>query len=200
MQSQPSPKLVLASRSPARAALLEQIGRCPDVVAPSGIDETHVPGELPRLYTARMAEEKMRIAGPLHPDAWIVVADTVVACGRRILAATEEIEVARRHLRMLSGRAHRVWSAVRVRGPDGAEAARVVCTRVRFRGLSNLEIEDYLMTGEWRNRAGSYAIQGRGAAFVHGINGSFENVVGLPVAETELMLRGLGMPPARVDT
>ena len=198
MPGQRPPPLILASRSPARAALLAQIGRAPDVIAPPDIDETPRPGELPRRYAARMAREKMSSAGPLHPDAWIVVADTVVACGRRILAATAEAETARRHLRMLSGRAHRVWSAVRVRGPDQREAGRLVCTRVRFRALYAAEIEDYLVTGEWRNRAGGYAAQGRGATFVRRINGSFENVVGLPLAETELLLRGLGMPPAPV--
>ena len=198
MPSQRPPQLILASRSPARAALLEQIGRSPDVIAPPDIDEAARPGELPRQYAARMAREKMCAAGQRHPDTWIVVADTVVACGRRILAATEQVENARRHLQMLSGRAHRVWSAVCVRGPEETQAGRLVCTRVRFRALSTSEIEDYLMTGEWRNRAGSYAIQGRGATFVRGINGSFENVVGLPLAETELLLRGLGMPPAPV--
>ncbi len=198
MPSQRPPQLILASRSPARAALLEQIGRSPDVIAPQDIDETVRPGELPRQYAERVAREKMCAAGQRHPDTWIVVADTVVACGRRILAATEQVETARRHLQMLSGRAHRVWSAVCVRGPEENEAGRLVCTRVRFRALSAVEIEDYLMTGEWRNRAGSYAIQGRGATFVRGINGSFENVVGLPLAETELLLRGLGMPRAPV--
>lgn len=198
MPSQRPPQLILASRSRARAALLEQIGRSPDVIAPQDIDEAVRPSELPRRYAARMAREKMCAAGRHHSDSWIVVADTVVACGRRILAATEQVEIARRHLQMLSGRAHRVWSAVRVRGPENNEAGRLVCTRVRFRTLSALEIEDYLMTGEWRNRAGSYAIQGRGATFVRGINGSFENVVGLPLAETELLLRGLGMPRAPV--
>ena len=108
-------QLILASRSPARAALLEQIGRSPDVIAPQDIDETVRPGELPRQYAARHGAGKDVRGGLRHPDTWIVVADTVVACGRRILAATERAETARRHLQMLSGRAHRVWSAVCVR-------------------------------------------------------------------------------------
>ncbi len=188
------PHLVLASRSPARAALLRQIGREPHEIAPLGIDETPLPGELPRAYVQRMARDKMAVAGRRHPHAWVLVADTVVACGRRILAATEDAEVARRHLRMLSGRAHRVWSAVRVKSPGGRDAGRLVLTRVRFRILEASEIERYLMEGEWRNKAGSYAVQGRGATFVRGMNGSFENVIGLPVAETEMLLRGLGLP------
>ena len=136
----------------------------------------------------------MAVAGRQHPHAWVLVADTVVACGRRILAATEDAEVARRNLRMLSGRAHCVWGAVRVKSPGGEDAGRLVLTRVRFRILEAREIERYLMEGEWQNKAGSYAVQGRGATFVRGINGSFENVVGLPVAETEMLFRGLGMP------
>lgn len=194
MPNNRSPHLVLASRSPARAALLRQIGREPREIAPLGIDETPLPGESPRAYAQRMARDKMAVAGRRHPHAWVLVADTVVACGRRILAATEDAEVARRHLQMLSGRAHRVWGAVWVRSPGGGAAGRLVMTRVRFRTLEASEIESYLMGGEWRNKAGSYAVQGRGAAFVRGINGSFENVVGLPVAETEMLFRGLGMP------
>ncbi len=186
--------MILASRSPARALLLAQIGRPPDRIEPQEINETARDGEPPRSYAVRMAREKLRSAVHRHPGAWVVAADTVVGCGRRILGAPHQPETARRHLRMLSGRAHRVWSAVRVRAPGGDEAGRLVCTRVRFRTLHADEIEDYLLTDEWRNRAGGYAIQGRGAVFVRGISGSFENVVGLPLTETELLLRGLGLP------
>ncbi len=189
--------LVLASRSPARAALLAQIGRPPDCIAPQGIDETVRGGEHPREHAVRIARDKLQAAVRCYPGAWVVAADTVVACGRRILAATDRPEVAERHLRLLSGRAHRVWSAVRVHEPGGSEASRLVCTRVRFRALHVDEVREYLRTGEWRYRAGGYAIQGRGAVFVRGISGSFENVAGLPLTETELLLRGLGMPAAR---
>ncbi len=185
---------VLASRSPARATLLQQIGRAPDVVAPVHIDETPAAGEPPKAYALRMAQDKMRAAAAAHPGAWILVGDTVVACGRRILGATADLETARRHLGMLSGRSHRVWGAVRVRTPGGGETGRLVCTRVCFRRLDTSEIENYLASNEWKNRAGAYAIQGRAAIFVRRLSGSFENVVGLPLTEAEMVLRGLGMP------
>lgn len=187
-------KLVLASSSPRRLELLRQIDLPPDLVVAPEVDETPLPKELPRHYARRLARLKAEaVAARLGEGPWYVVAgDTVVAVGRRILPKAESEEQARWCLSLLSGRRHRVWGGVCVLRHDGRRSERVVETRVRFRRLSREHIEAYIASGEWRGKAGAYAIQGRAAAFVPWINGSYSNVVGLPLAEVAMMLEGLG--------
>jgi septum formation protein len=191
----PSPTLVLASASPRRLDLLRQIGIAPDRVDAADIDEAVLKGELPVAHARRLAGAKLAAVAPRHPGAFIVAADTVVACGRRILPKAEDEATARRCLALLSGRRHRVLGAVEVRGPDGRGLRRLVTTAVIFKRLSSAEIERYLASGEWRGKAGGYAIQGLAAAFIPAITGSYSNVVGLPLAETWAMLQGLGYRP-----
>ncbi|MGD9509765.1 MAG: nucleoside triphosphate pyrophosphatase [Geminicoccaceae bacterium] len=186
--------LILASSSPRRLDLLHQVGIQPDRIEPPEIDETAVPGELPRPHAVRLAAAKAdAVAAVLGMSAgYVLAADTVVACGRRILPKAETESEARRCLRLLSGRRHRVHGAVCVLAPDGRRAARLVTTMVTFKRLTDREIDAYLASGEWSGKAGGYAIQGRAAAFVPTINGSYPNVVGLPLVETLGLLEGLG--------
>ena len=191
----PRPPLVLASASPRRRALLEQIGYAPDTVEPAALDEAVLPGERPEAHAARLAREKAETVAARHPGAFVLGADTVVACGRRILDKAESEERARRCLSLLSGRRHRVCGGVTVIDPAGRAVSRLVRTAVAFKQLSEDEIAAYLAGGEWRGKAGGYAIQGRAAAFVRFVNGSYSNVVGLPLHETYRLLVGLGLPP-----
>jgi septum formation protein len=183
------PPLVLASASPRRLDLLRQVGLEPAAVDPADIDETPVPRELPRAYALRMAKAKLQAVGARHPAAVVLAADSVVACGRRILPKAEAEQQARDCLSMLSGRRHRVLGAIAVRHPGGATRARLVETTVRFKRLEAAEIDDYLSCGEWKGKAGGYAIQGRAARFVAFISGSYSNVVGLPLFETVGLLK-----------
>ncbi len=189
------PPLVLGSASPRRLALLRQIGLEPDAVDPAEIDETPLKGELPRAHVQRLAQAKAAAVAARQPGAFVVAADTVVALGRRILPKAEDEATARRCLELLSGRRHRVLGGVVVVAPDGRTAARLVSTAVRLKRLDRPEIDRYLESGEWQGKAGGYAIQGRAAAFVPAINGSYSNVVGLPLAETAALLAGLGYVP-----
>jgi septum formation protein len=189
--SAPAP-LVLASASPRRLDLLRQIGLVPALVDPAALDETPLPRELPAAHAKRLAAAKADAVLPRHPGTFLLAADTVVACGRRILPKAEDEETAARCLSLLSGRRHRVLGAVEVAGPDGRRLSRLVTTSVAFKRLSKSEIERYLASGEWRGKAGGYAIQGLAAAFIPWINGSYPNVVGLPLAEVWAMLQGLG--------
>ncbi|MCP2669932.1 Maf family nucleotide pyrophosphatase [Maricaulaceae bacterium EIL42A08] len=184
--------LVLASASPRRRDLLRQIGLEPDEIAPTDIDETERPGELPRALALRLAEDKLAAAD--HAGAFVLASDTVVAVGRRSLPKTETREDAEGCLRLLSGRNHRVYTGVAVRAPDGRESSRVVETRIAFKRLSDQEIASYLNSGEWQGKAGGYGVQGRAAAYVIKMIGSYTAVVGLPVYETRQMLMGLGYP------
>lgn len=188
-------RLVLASSSPRRLQLLRQVGVEPDAVMAPAIDEAPLPRELPRVLVARLAQTKLAAVADLAPASFVLAADTVVACGRRVLDKTDDPEQARRLLELLSGRRHRVLTAVAVRAPDGRTARRVVLTQVKFKRLEDAEIAAYLASGEWRGKAGAYAIQGRAEAFVVGLNGSWSNVVGLPLAVTLRLLRGLGWRP-----
>jgi septum formation protein len=185
-------RLVLASASPRRRELLAQIGIIPDAVDASEVDETPKKGELPQALAARLCVAKAEAVRARHPGAFILAADTVVACGRRILPKTEEAIAARRCLALLSGRRHRVVGGVCVIGPDGRHRARLAVTVVAFRRLEPAAIEAYLATDEWRGKAGGYAIQGRAAVFVRWLSGSYSNVVGLPLFETDRLLDGLG--------
>lgn len=162
---------------------------------PAEIDETPLAGELPRHYARRMATAKAAAVAPLYPGGLVLAADTVVAVGRRILPKAEDPDTARACLGLLSGRGHRVFGAVAVAMPDGRFAERLVVTRVHFKRLSTAEIERYLDSGEWRDKAGGYAVQGLAAAFIPDIHGSYPNVVGLPLVETLGLLEGIGWRP-----
>ena len=185
-----SPKvdLILASASPRRLELLAQIGITPTQVVAADIDETPHKNELPLAYAERIAREKALAVQKLHPEALILAADTVVYCARRILPKAETLEQARACLTRLSGRRHRVTTAVAV-VKSGNVKLKLVTTMVRFKRLSKQDIETYLATIEWHGKAGGYAIQGCASAFIPAINGSYSNVVGLPLAETAAMLR-----------
>ena len=182
--------LVLASASPRRRDLLTGIGAPPDVIAPTDIDETERPGELPRALALRLAEEKLAAAH--HSDSYVLASDTVVGVGRRILPKAEDRETAEMCLRLISGRNHRVFTGVAVRAPDGRSASRVVETRIAFKRLSEPEIAAYLESGEWDGKAGGYGIQGRAGAYVSKLIGSYTGVMGLPVYETRQLLVGMG--------
>lgn len=184
--------LVLASASPRRLELLRQIGLVPDRVVPADIDETPLAKETPRLTALRLARAKAQAARTGAPDAYVLAADTVVAVGRRILPKVETPEEARACLALLSGRAHRVLTAVAVVAPDGRSAARLSETRVHFKRLTRAETDAYLAGGEWRGKAGGYAIQGAAGSFVMALQGSYTGVVGLPLYETRCLLEGLG--------
>jgi septum formation protein len=193
-------RLILASGSPRRLALLQQAGIEPDALLPADVDETPVKGEKPRDLARRLARDKALAAQavaatrPELAGAFLLSADTVVAVGRRVLPKAEIVEEAAGCLRLLSGRAHRVYTAVVMVTPKGALRERVVETRLRFKRLSGDEIEMYLASGEWRGKAGGYAIQGRAGVFVTKLQGSYTGVVGLPLAETVAMLEGEGYP------
>jgi septum formation protein len=187
-------RLVLASASPRRLELLARIGVVPDAVQPAEIDESPADGELPAPYACRMAAEKAASAAAAEPGVLILAADTVVAVGRRILPKTEREEEARACLALLSGRRHRVLSAVATVAPDGTARHRLSTTIVAFKRLSGDEVESYLAGGEWRGKAGGYAIQGRAEALVRFVSGSHSGVVGLPLFETRALLRAAGYP------
>jgi nucleoside triphosphate pyrophosphatase len=188
---------VLASASPRRRALLEQIALPPDIVDPAAIDETPRAGELPAPHAARLAAAKAREVAARHSGAFVLGADTVVACGRRILPQPADPDAARRCLVLLSGRRHRVHGAIALVTPAGRMAERRVETVVAFKRLTAAEIDDYVAGGEWRGKAGGYAIQGWAARFVRFIAGSHSNVVGLPLFETAQLLAGNGYAKAR---
>jgi len=196
MRSGGAPALVLGSASPRRLALLRQIGVEPAAVDPAAIDETPLVRELPPAYARRVAAAKARVVAERHPGALILAADTVVACGRRILPKAETLAEARTCLTLLSGRRHRVYGGVAVITPEGRLHERLVRTDVAFKVLSAAELEGYLAGGEWQGKAGGYAIQGRAAAFVRWLGGSYPNVVGLPLCEVAQLLDGLGLSPA----
>lgn len=183
-------KLVLASASPRRLDLLRQIGLEPDEILSPDIDETPSAGETPRLLANRLALEKARAAQA--SGAFVVAADTVVAVGRRVLPKAETEREARDCLALLSGRAHKVLTGVAVIGPDGRAAQKLSETRLHFKRLTRAEIDAYIHSGEWHGKAGGYAVQGRAAAFVIALQGSYSGVVGLPLYETSCLLEGLG--------
>ena len=189
MRASPIPPLVLASASPRRLDLLRQVGLEPAEIDPADIDETPAARELPRAYALRMATSKLAAVAPRHPAAVVLAADSVVVCSRRILPKAETEAEARACLGRLSGRRHRVMGAVAVGFPDRTVRTRLVETVVRFKRLEAAEIDDYLHSGEWRGKAGGYAIQGRAARFVDFISGSYSNVVGLPLFETVKLLK-----------
>ena len=186
-------RLVLASASPRRLDLLAQIGLKPDAIVYPDVDETPRKGELPRDLALRLAEAKARAGAAAHPDAVVLGADTTVAVGRRNLPKAEDEATARKCLALMSGRRHRVHTGVAVGMPGGALRSRLASTVVSVKRLTEQEIAAYLASGEWRGKAGGYAIQGRFAMLVSSINGSYSNIVGLPLFETAAHLRGAGI-------
>ena len=191
-QQDPAPALVLASASPRRRDLLAQIGLIPDAVRAAEIDETPLKNELPSDLAQRLANAKALAVAAAAGGDFVLAADTVVARGRRILPKTETEAEARACLTLLSGAAHRVYTAVVAVAPGGRRAARLVETRVRFKRLSPQDIAGYLASGEWRGKAGGYAVQGLAGRFVIALHGSYSAVVGLPLYETASLLEGLG--------
>lgn len=187
--------LVLASASPRRLDLLRQIGIEPAAIDPADIDETPRRGELPGPHARRLAREKAEAVAARRPDALVLAADTVVAVGRRILPKAETEAEARDCLDLLSGRRHRVHGGVALALPDGRRLERLVETSVAIKRLDASELDAYLATGEWRGKAGGYAIQGRAATLVRWMEGSYSNVVGLPLHEVAGLLRGIGRAP-----
>jgi septum formation protein len=190
--SETSQRLVLASASPRRLELLRQIGVEPDQTLPADLDETPHAKETPRRLALRLADEKAAAVAAQAPGAYVLAADTVVALGRRLLGKAEDEAEARAWLELLSGRAHRVFTGVAVIAPSGRRALRLGEARVRFKRLTGQEIDAYLASGEWRGKAGAYAIQGRAGGFVIEVQGSYSAVIGLPLYEARMLLQGLG--------
>ena len=189
---------VLASASPRRLQLLEQIGLRPDEVIAAEIDETPRPRELPRLYVERLAREKAvavraRLPEDVAAKALVLGADTVVACGRRILPKAEDDATVTKCLKLLSGRRHEVLTAIALIDGSSVVRSRTVSTKVSFRRLDDMEIARYVEKGEGLGKAGGYAVQGRAAVFARAINGSYTNVVGLPLTETHALLTACGL-------
>ncbi len=194
------PKLVLASGSPRRLTLLNQAGIEPDMLLPADINEIPKRGELPRACANRLAKEKAQAALKIVRNdddlkgAFILAADTVVAVGRRIMPKAELLDEAAQCLRLLSGRNHRVYTGICLVTPREGFRQRLIETRVRFKRLSEQDIEAYLASGEWRGKAGGYAAQGIAGTFIVKLVGSYSNVVGLPLYETMALLGGEGYP------
>ena len=182
-------RLILASASPRRLDLLAQMGLRPDAIISADIDETPLKEDTPRTLAERLSRAKV---AAVETEGFVLGADTVVGVGRRILPKTETGEAALMCLRLLSGRAHQVFTAIAVRGPGGMIRGRTVLTRVKFKRLTEHEIADYVASGEWRGKAGGYGIQGKAGAFVVALNGSYTAVVGLPLYETRALLLGMG--------
>ena len=185
-------KLVLASASPRRLDLLARIGVVPDAVDPAHIDESVPAGELPRDHALRLAVEKADAVAARTPDTLVLAADTVVAVGRRILPKVEDEATLRACMKLLSGRRHRVLTGVALAVPGQATRSRLVETMIAMKRLSNEEVDYYAGHGEWHGKAGGYALQGYGEVYVRHIAGSYSNVVGLPLAETRLLLKSAG--------
>jgi septum formation protein len=189
-------RLILASASPRRLDLLARIGVTPDAVLPADIDESVLKGELPRDHALRLAREKALAVARIEPHALVLGADTVVSVGRRILPKVEDEATLRKCMALLSGRRHRVITGVALVLPGGAFRERVVETMIAMKRLSAEEVDFYAAHGEWRGKAGGYALQGYGEVYVRHIAGSYSNVVGLPLAETRVMLKAAGYPIA----
>ena len=192
MANESSGRLVLASASPRRLDLLRQIGIEPAHVAAADIDESPFPREQPAFHAKRLACEKAVTVAPQLPGDIVLAADTVVAVGRRILGKPANADEARSFLTLLSGRRHQVIGGVAVIDATGRMHTRTVTSAVRFRRLTNADIEGYLACGEWHDKAGGYAIQGLAAVFIAFISGSYSNIVGLPLHETATLLAGVG--------
>lgn len=187
-------RLILASSSPRRLELLRQIGVVPDMVDPADVDETPRRTELPAVYAARVAAEKGALVAARHPGALVLAGDTVVAAGRRILPKAENEADARACLALLSGRRHRVYSAITMIDGAGRARHRLSDNVVTFKRLSGEEIDAYVASGEWQGKAGGYAIQGRAAGLIRAMQGSHSAIMGLPLYETRNLLLSAGYP------
>ena len=185
-------RLILASASPRRLDLLARIGVVPDAVVPADVDESVPRGELPRDHALRLAREKAEAVAAREPDALVLASDTVVAVGRRILPKVEDEATLRACMALLSGRRHRVLTGVALASPDGTVREGLGETMIAMKRLSPQEIDYYADHGEWRGKAGGYALQGYGEVYVRHISGSYSNVVGLPLAETRILLKAAG--------
>ena len=185
-------RLVLASASPRRLDLLDRIGVKPDAVVPAEIDESVPKSELPRDHALRLAREKAQAVAEREPGALVLAADTVVAVGRRILPKVEDEATLRACMKLLSGRRHRVLTAVALAIPGNGVRERLIETMIAIKRLTDAEIDYYAGNGEWRGKAGGYALQGYGEVYVRHIAGSYSNVVGLPLAETRVLLKSAG--------
>lgn len=189
-------RLVLASASPRRLDLLARIGVTPDAVRPADLDEEPLKGELPRPHALRLASEKAAAIAALEPHALVLAADTVVAVGRRILPKVEDKATLRCCMALLSGRRHKVLTAIALAAPGEKLRTRLVETMIAMKVLSAEEIDFYAGHGEWRGKAGGYALQGYGEVYVRFMSGSWSSVVGLPLAETRALLKSAGYPLA----
>lgn len=187
------PSLILASASPRRLDLLAQVLITPDQIIPADINEAPLNGETPRALAGRLAHEKAIFVADNNPMSFVLAFDTVVACGTRILGKPKNIGEARAFLKLLSGRRHNVYTGVTLITPNG-KSEKTVKTVVKFKNLSSSDIDGYLVHDEWNGKAGAYAIQGIAGQFIRGINGSYSNVVGLPLFEVVNMLKGRGYP------
>lgn len=185
-------QLILASSSPRRLELLSSIGVVPSQILSPDIDETPLKHEDVRPYVERIARLKAQAVHAQIEDAYVLAADTIVELGGKIVLKAKDLEDARKILTRLSGRRHRVYTSICVISPEGKEACRTVLTRLSLKHLSQEELEDFLTSKEWEGKAGAFSIQGRGAKFVKFLSGSYTNVVGLPLYETDLLLKGLG--------
>jgi len=185
-------KLILASASPNRLELLKTIDLTPDAVIPADIDETPLKNELPKDFVLRVAREKAEKIAKTEKNAYIITADTIACVGRTIIGKAYNEADARKTLQKLSGRKHRVYSGVCVIAPNGKISNKRILTYVKFKPLSDSELDIYIASKQWEGKSGCYGIQSRAGGFVESINGSFSNVVGLPLVETKNMLIGLG--------
>jgi septum formation protein len=192
----PHVRLVLASASPRRLDLLARIGVTPDATIPADVDEAVPKGELPRDHAVRLACAKAEAIAAIEPDSLVLAADTVVAVGRRILPKVEDEATLRACMKLLSGRRHRVMTGVALAAPGQKLRTRLVETMIAMKPLSDEEIDFYAGHGEWRGKAGGYALQGYGEVYVRHMAGSYSNVVGLPLAETRNLLKSAGYPIA----
>jgi septum formation protein len=186
-------RLILASASPRRLELLARLGVVPDAVDPADIDETVQPGETPAGHVRRLAKEKAAVVAGRHPGTAVLAADTLVAVGRRILPKAEDADVARQCLVLMSGRRHQVLTALTLVTPDGQARHRLDTTVVVIRRLTEAAIARYLASGEWRGKAGGYAIQGRFEAEVRALHGCHSGVMGLPLFHARALLAAAGV-------
>ena len=184
--------LILASSSPRRRELLASISVVPKAIISPDVDETPLKGESPRVYVTRIARLKAQAGHQQAAGSYILAADTIVEAGHKIICKPKDEADARRILEHLSGKRHRVYTAVCAISPSGQEAHRVVITRVSFKRFTQEELTEYLAAGEWEGKAGAYGIQGIAAKFVKFISGSYTNIIGLPLYETDCLLKGLG--------
>lgn len=187
-----SKKLILASGSPRRLQILENIGFKPTEVISADIDETPRKRENPELYCKRIAREKADKIRESNGDAFIIAGDTIAVIGTRILGKAESHEDAKRTLKLMSGRKHKVYSAVCLISPEGKVAEKMTKTSVKFKNLTDEEINTYIASNHWQGKAGAYGLQEDPGAFVISINGSFSGVIGMPAYETKCLLQGLG--------